>query len=46
MDRLVDYNPFEGRVGTLFGMVAKNAKSATLRVSGPLLSPRGEMLLF
>ncbi len=39
-------NPFEGRVATLFDMVAKNAKNANLRVYGPLLSPAGEFQFF
>jgi hypothetical protein len=39
-------NPFEGRTGLLFDMVAKNAKNANLRVFGPLLSPAGEFHFF
>jgi type II secretion system protein N len=39
-------NPLEGRVAALFNMVAKNAKNATLRVKGSLLSPTGEFQFF
>ena len=39
-------NPFEGRVGMLFDMMAKNAKSVTLRITGPPAAPRTEILLF
>ncbi|MGE5752988.1 MAG: type II secretion system protein GspN [Deltaproteobacteria bacterium] len=39
-------NPLEGRIATLFDMVAKNAKNATLRVKGALLSPTGEFQFF
>jgi hypothetical protein len=38
--------PLEGRVATLFDMVAKNAKNANLRVKGTLLSPTGEFQFF
>ncbi len=39
-------NPYEGNVATIFNLVAKNAKNATLSVSGPLLSPAGEFRFF
>ena len=39
-------NPLEGKVATLFNMVAKNAKNANLRITGTLLSPTGEFLFF
>ncbi|NJD62564.1 MAG: hypothetical protein FIA93_07575 [Deltaproteobacteria bacterium] len=39
-------NPLEGRIATLFNMVAKNAKNANLRVKGSLLSPTGEFQFF
>lgn len=39
-------NPFEGKVATLFEMMSRNAKSATLRIKGPLASPQAEMLVF
>ncbi len=39
-------NPYEGNVATIFNLVAKNAKNATLIVSGPLLSPAGEFRFF
>lgn len=39
-------NPYEGNVATIFNLVAKNAKNANLRISGPLLSPAGEFLFF
>lgn len=39
-------NPFEGRIGTLFDMLAKNAKNANLRISGPLAAPKAEIELF
>lgn len=39
-------NPLGGRVGALFNMLAKNARNANLRVTGPLLSPAGEFQLF
>ena len=38
--------PLEGRIATLFDMVAKNAKNANLRVKGSLLSPTGEFQFF
>jgi len=38
-------NPFGGQVGMLFDMLAKNAKSATLRISGPPSSLKAEFLL-
>ncbi len=38
--------PLEGRIATLFDMVAKNAKNANLRVKGTLLSPTGEFQFF
>lgn len=39
-------NPFEGKVATLFEMMSRNAKSATLRIKGSLASPQAEMLVF
>jgi hypothetical protein len=39
-------NPFEGRVGTLFDMLAKNAKNANLRIVGALTAPKAEIELF
>jgi type II secretion system protein N len=39
-------NPLEGRVATLFDLVAKNVKNANLRISGTLLSPTGEFQFF
>ena len=39
-------NPFEGRVGTLFDMMAKNAKNANLRIKGSLAAPKAEIVLF
>ncbi len=39
-------NPFEGRVGTLFDMLSKNAKNANLRIAGPLAAPKAEFELF
>lgn len=39
-------NPYEGNVAAIFNLVSKNAKNATLNVSGPLLSPAGEFKFF
>ncbi len=39
-------NPMEGRVATLFNLVAKNTKNATLRINGTLQSPAGEFQFF
>jgi hypothetical protein len=39
-------NPFEGRVGVLFDMLAKNAKNANLRIVGSLAAPRAEFQFF
>jgi hypothetical protein len=39
-------NPFEGRVGLLFDMLAKNAKNANLRVTGSLAAPKAEFQFF
>jgi hypothetical protein len=39
-------NPYDGNVAAVFDLVSKNAKSANLRVSGPLLSPAGEFQFF
>lgn len=39
-------NPLEGKVAVLFDLLAKNAKNATLRIRGPLLSPTGEFQFF
>ncbi len=39
-------NPLEGKVATIFNMVSKNARNATLRISGTLRSPAGEFQFF
>jgi hypothetical protein len=39
-------NPFEGRVASLFDMLSKNAKNATLRIVGSLAAPVGEFQFF
>lgn len=39
-------NPHEGRIGTLFDMLAKNAKNANLRIVGSLAAPKAEIDLF
>jgi len=39
-------NPFEGRIATMFDMLAKNAKNANLRIVGTLASPKGEFRFF
>lgn len=39
-------NPLEGRIATLFNLVAKNAKNANLRIRGTLLAPTGEFQFF
>jgi hypothetical protein len=39
-------NPFEGRIGTLFDMMAKNAKNANLRIMGSLAAPKAEFEFF
>lgn len=39
-------NPLEGNVAAIFDLLSKNAKNATLRVTGSLLSPRGEFRFF
>lgn len=39
-------NPLEGTVGAVFDLMAKNAKNVTLRISGTLLSPKGEFRFF
>jgi hypothetical protein len=39
-------NPFDGRVGILFDMLAKNAKNANLRIVGSLAAPRAEFQFF
>ena len=39
-------NPLEGKIATLFDLLAKNAKNANLRIRGPLLSPAGEFQFF
>lgn len=38
--------PLEGRIATLFNLVAKNAKNANLRIRGSLLAPAGEFQFF
>ncbi len=39
-------NPLEGKIATLFDLVAKNTKNANLRIKGSLLSPTGEFQFF
>ncbi len=39
-------NPFEGGVGILFDMLAKNAKNANLRIIGSLAAPKAEFQFF
>ena len=39
-------NPMEGKIATLFDLVAKNIKNANLRIKGTLLSPTGEFQFF
>ncbi len=39
-------NPLEGKIGSLFDLLAKNAKNANLRITGTLLSPSGEFRFF
>jgi type II secretion system protein N len=39
-------NPLEGRVATLFDLVAKNAKNVNLRITGSLFAPAGEFRFF
>jgi len=39
-------NPLEGKVATLFDLVAKNAKNVTLRITGTPFAPRGEFRFF
>lgn len=39
-------NPLEGRVATLFDLVAKNAKNVNLRITGSLFAPEGEFRFF
>jgi hypothetical protein len=39
-------NPFEGRVAAMFDMLSKNAKNATLRITGSLTAPAGEFQFF
>lgn len=39
-------NPHEGKVAEILNLVAKNAKNANLRISGPLLMPAGEFQFF
>lgn len=39
-------NPLEGRIATLFDLVAKNAKNANLRITGTLFAPAGEFRFF
>jgi type II secretion system protein N len=39
-------NPYEGKVAAILNLVAKNAKNANLRISGPLLMPAGEFQFF
>ena len=39
-------NPLEGRIASIFDLLSKNAKNATLRITGTLLSPTGEFRFF
>ena len=39
-------NPLEGKIATLFDLVAKNVKNANLRIRGTILSPTGEFQFF
>ncbi len=39
-------NPLEGKIASLFDLMAKNAKNANLRITGTLLSPSGEFRFF
>ena len=39
-------NPLEGKIAAIFDLLAKNAKNANLRITGTLLSPRGEFHFF
>jgi hypothetical protein len=39
-------NPYEGRVATMFDMLAKNAKNANLRIVGTLVDPKAEFRFF
>ncbi len=39
-------NPHEGKITAIFDLLAKNAKNANLRITGTLLSPRGEFRFF
>jgi len=39
-------NPLEGKIATIFDLLSKNAKNATLRITGTLLSPKGEFQFF
>ncbi len=39
-------NPFEGKVAAIFDLLAKNAKNATLRITGSVLSPKAEVRFF
>lgn len=39
-------NPLEGKIASLFDLLAKNAKNANLRITGTLLSPKGEFRFF
>lgn len=44
--RMKIVNPLEGKIATLFDLLAKNAKNANLRITGTLLSPKGEFRFF
>ncbi|MGA7105630.1 MAG: hypothetical protein WBX49_09840, partial [Candidatus Deferrimicrobiaceae bacterium] len=39
-------NPLDGRIAAIFDLLAKNAKNANLRITGTLLSPKGEFRFF
>ncbi len=39
-------NPLEGKVAAIFDLLSKNAKNATLRITGTLPSPSGEFRFF
>jgi len=39
-------NPLEGKIAAIFDLLAENAKNANLRITGTLLSPKGEFQFF
>ncbi len=44
--RLKIENPLEGKIASIFDLLSKNAKNANLRITGTLLSPKGEFQFF